>query len=141
MQLERERDQLLKLAGDLRVYNTVPKQIPSAGPAFEQQLESGHERDDEIDELQRWFSHNQQQLQEFMSSQKQETKVESEHVEVLLHEDLSSEKRRKVHEPTEEIIEQLIRFGGPTVQVRQRNKSIEEKRQKLATLKKQYVNM
>ena len=76
-----------------------------------------------------------------MSSQKQETKVESEHVEVLMHEDLSSEKRRKVHEPTEEIIEQPIRFGGPTVQVRQRNKSIEEKRQKLATLKKQYVNM
>jgi len=76
-----------------------------------------------------------------MSSDKQEAKVESEHVEVLLHEDVSSEKRRKVDELTEEIIEHPIRFGGPTVQVRQRNKSIEEKRQKLATLKKQYVNI
>ncbi len=35
MQLERERDQLLKLASDLQVCNTVPKQISSAGPAFE----------------------------------------------------------------------------------------------------------
>jgi len=36
MQLERERDQLLKLASDLQVSNKVPKQIPSTGPALEQ---------------------------------------------------------------------------------------------------------